>query len=114
MNGNSVMFFVPGKAVPQGSKTAFISKSTGKPIVVDKDVRLPQWRATVTSHALARLKTLSHPDQMPFAIPLVGPAAVSITVRHGAPEAPLRDGKNAGIVKASAPSTRRPCPTSTS
>jgi Holliday junction resolvase RusA-like endonuclease len=45
-------FFVPGQPVPQGSKSAFVSKKTGKPVVVDKDVRLPQWRMKITAYAL--------------------------------------------------------------
>lgn len=52
--GNRFELFVPGRPVPQGSKTAFVSKSTGRPIVVDKDTRLPVWRAKITAAALGK------------------------------------------------------------
>ncbi len=104
MNDNVVMIFVPGKAVPQGSKTAFISKSTGRPIVVDKDVRLPQWRSTVTSHALGRLKAYDHVDTIrPFDVPMLGPVAVSITFVMERPRSHYGTGKNAEKIKASSP-----------
>lgn len=67
-------FFVPGQPVPQGSKSAFVSKKTGKPIVVDKDVRLPQWRMKVTSYALDAVAQSS-----PAKYPLVGPVGAQIT-----------------------------------
>jgi Holliday junction resolvase RusA-like endonuclease len=66
-------FFVPGQPVPQGSKTALISKSTGRPLVLDKDVRLPQWRQKVTSYALDAVA-----QNNPAGYPLVGPIGAQI------------------------------------
>lgn len=86
--------FVPGRPVPQGSKTAFVSKSTGRPIVVDKDVRLPQWRMKVTAHAMEALGTTP---------PLTGPVGIRIIFTMDRPQSHFGTGKNAGKVKASAP-----------
>lgn len=66
--------FVPGRPVPQGSKTAFISKSTGRPIVVDKDQRLPRWRAAITSAAIDKLPTAS----IGMSFPLIGPVGAVV------------------------------------
>lgn len=97
MNENVIMFFVPGQAVPQGSKTAFISKSTGRPIVVDKDRRLPEWRSKVTNSAMQRMADTA------YSLPLTGPLAVSITFVMERPRSHYGTGKNADKVKASSP-----------
>lgn len=86
--------FVPGRAVPQGSKTAFVSKSTGRPIVVDKDVRLPQWRMKITAAALEKRGT----DPT-----LTGPVGARITFFMERPQGHYGTGKNAATLKPSAP-----------
>ena len=48
--------FVPGRPVPQGSKTAFVNKKTGRTVVVDKDMRLPEWRMKITATFSPRFK----------------------------------------------------------
>lgn len=98
MNENVFSFFVTGQAVPQGSKTAFISKSTGRPIVVDKDVRLPRWRATVTDAALTRKE-----NSTLFTFPMTAPLAVTITFVMERPRTHYGTGKNANAIKKSAP-----------
>jgi hypothetical protein len=73
---NRFELFVPGRAVPQGSKTAFVSKSTGRPIVVDKDQRLPRWRAKITSAAIDHQAELMHTNPPLYSLlPLTGPVA---------------------------------------
>jgi crossover junction endodeoxyribonuclease RusA len=90
-------FFVPGQPVPQGSKSAFISKATGKPIVVDKDVRLPQWRMKITAYALdAKANTAMH-------LPIDGAVGVQITFFMPRPKSHYGSGKNANNLKPSAP-----------
>lgn len=86
--------FVPGRPVPQGSKTAFVSKSTGRPIVVDKDVRLPQWRMKVTTYAM---------DMLGITPPLEGPVGIRIIFTLDRPKSHFGTGKNATKVKPSAP-----------
>jgi crossover junction endodeoxyribonuclease RusA len=91
--------FVPGRAVPQGSKSAFISKSTGRPIVVDKDVRLPQWRAKITSAALDMV--LNRDTAVDY--PLSGPIGIRVNFRMERPKHHYGTGRNADTVKPSAP-----------
>ena len=98
MNENVFSLFVMGQAVPQGSKTAFISKSTGRPIVVDKDVRLPRWRATITEAALKRKEASTI-----FEFPMTGPVAVTITFVMERPRNHYGTGKNENTIKPSAP-----------
>jgi Holliday junction resolvase RusA-like endonuclease len=94
--------FVPGRPVPQGSKTAFVSKSTGKPIVVDKDVRLPQWRMKITAHAIEAQAEWMHtrPD---VALPLRGPIGMTVAFYMNRPLGHFGTGRNAGTLKPSAP-----------
>ena len=94
--------FVPGRPVPQGSKTAFISKSTGRPIVVDKDVRLPQWRAKITAAAIEKQAELAHTDQG-LVMPIRGGIGCRIIFVLGRPLNHYGTGKNADTLKASAP-----------
>jgi Holliday junction resolvase RusA-like endonuclease len=71
--------FVPGQPVPQGSKTAFVNKSTGRPVVVDKDVRLPQWRMKITAHAIDKQAEYMHTAPAFYAtLPLSGPIGVRV------------------------------------
>ena len=94
-----LVLFVPGQAVPQGSKTALISKSTGRPIVVDKDVRLPQWRMKVTAHALEARN--ARPDAADFPIRDAVGARIEFVIAR--PLTHFGTGRNAGRVKPGAP-----------
>jgi Holliday junction resolvase RusA-like endonuclease len=96
--------FVPGRAVPQGSKTAFVSKSTGRPIVVDKDVRLPQWRMKVTAAAIEKQAEIMHTNphlylQFPFAEPI----GIRVSFVLARPKVHYGTGRNSGIIKFNAP-----------
>jgi len=99
------VLFVPGRPVPQGSKSAFISKSTGKPIVVDKDVRLPQWRAKITSAAIDKQAEYMHTMPALYAtLPFVGGVGISIDFVLERPKTHFGSGKNVDKVKPGAPS----------
>jgi len=96
--------FVPGQPVPQGSKTAFVNKSTGRPVVVDKDVRLPQWRMKITAHAID--KQAEYMQTMPAfyaTLPLSGPIGVRINFVMPRPKGHYGTGKNENVLKPSAP-----------
>lgn len=96
--------FVPGRPVPQGSKTAFISKSTGRPVVVDKDQRLPRWRAAITSAAIEYQAELMHTQPTLYAgLPWEGGIGVKVVFVLERPKGHFGTGKNASAVKASAP-----------
>jgi Holliday junction resolvase RusA-like endonuclease len=90
-------FFVPGIPVPQGSKTAYVSKSTGRPIVVDKDVRLPQWRMKITAYALDAKANSA------MRLPIDGAVGSQITFFMPRPKSHYGSGKNATTLKPSAP-----------
>jgi Holliday junction resolvase RusA-like endonuclease len=89
--------FVPGRPVPQGSKTAFISKSTGRPMVKDNDVRLPQWRMKVTAAAMEAIGSQSFP------LPIEGGVGMTVDFILERPKNHFGSGRNAEQVKESAP-----------
>jgi crossover junction endodeoxyribonuclease RusA len=96
--------FVPGRPVPQGSKSAFVSKSTGRPIVVDKDVRLPQWRMKVTAAAIEKQAEYMQTNPALFeALPFEGGVGITVDFVLERPKWHYGTGKNAGHVKESAP-----------
>jgi Holliday junction resolvase RusA-like endonuclease len=97
VNENNWTLFVPGVALPQGSKTAFISKSTGRPIVKDNNIKLPRWRMTVTAAAIERMQVGDR--EFPFTTPL----AVSITFIFDRPKSHYGTGRNAYAIKKNAP-----------
>ena len=86
--------FVPGRPVPQGSKTAFVNKSTGRPVVVDKDVRLPQWRMKITAAALQKKGS---------DLTLIGPVGARILFVLERPKSHFGTGKNVDRIKDSSP-----------
>jgi Holliday junction resolvase RusA-like endonuclease len=99
---NRFELFVPGRAVPQGSKTAFVSKSTGRPVVVDKDVRLPRWRATITSAAIDKQAEYMH--TLPgLVLPLTGAIGIKVDFILERPKGHYGTGKNAALIRSSAP-----------
>jgi Holliday junction resolvase RusA-like endonuclease len=97
---STIEVFVPGQPVPQGSKTAYVSKSTGRPVVVDKDVRLPQWRMKITAHCLDQYADLLAGG---FVLPLTGAVGARITFRMPRPQSHYGTGKNSHLLKPSAP-----------
>ena len=60
-----IAIYVPGRPVPQGSKTAFVNKKTGRAVVVDKDTRLPAWRMKITHAAIIARGGPLRPDLFP-------------------------------------------------
>jgi Holliday junction resolvase RusA-like endonuclease len=94
--------FVPGRAVPQGSKTALISKSTGRPIVVDKDTRLPAWRSKVTNAAIEKQAEYLH-TRPALILPIEGPVGIKVDFVMERPKNQYGSGANAQRVKSSSP-----------
>lgn len=91
--------FVPGQPVPQGSKSGFVNKKTGRVQIVDKDVRLPAWRMKVTAHARDAIQ--HHTVALDY--PLDGPVGVRIDFVMPRPKGHYGTGKNTSILKPSAP-----------
>ena len=91
--GRTFHIDVVGHPVPQGSKTAFISKSTGRPMVKDNSaIGLGNWRAAISLKAIAERAGSG---------PLTGPLSVILHFRLKRPAFHLGA---KGNVKASAPS----------
>jgi len=82
-------FTVPGTPVPQGSKRAF-----GNRVVDSNSKALKPWRATITSVAL---------EANAGADPISGPVEVQLVFTFPHPKTHFRTGKNAGVLKDSAP-----------
>ena len=102
--GTHFTLFVPGQPVPQGSKSAFISKSTGRPVVVDKDVRLPRWRAKITSAAIDRQAEIMHTHPHLYShLPFRGPIGIKVEFIMPRPKHHFGTGKNADVLKPSSP-----------
>jgi Holliday junction resolvase RusA-like endonuclease len=99
MTDTTFTMFVPGRPVPQGSKTAFVNKKTGRPIVVDKDMRLPEWRMKITAHAR---DAIAH-HSLALMFPMTGPVGIRVDFILDRHKSHYGTGKNAGVVKESAP-----------
>lgn len=91
--------FVPGRPVPQGSKSGFVNKKSGRVMIVDKDVRLPAWRMKVTAHA--RDLTQHHTTALLF--PLTEPVGIKIDFVLNRPKGHYGTGKFADRVRPNAP-----------
>jgi len=90
----SVKFFAPGVARPQGSKKAFLNKRTGKPIYVEASPHVKEWRSVIAASAGTVWK-----DR-----PLIeGKVCLQLTFCFLRPKNHYGTGKNAKILKPSAP-----------
>lgn len=94
-----VSFWVPGTPVPQGSKRAFVNKSTGRPVITDADVRLPEWRMKITAHALTAIQ--HHTRALDY--PLDGPVGCRIDFIIQRPMSHYGTGRNHDTLKPSSP-----------
>jgi Holliday junction resolvase RusA-like endonuclease len=87
-------FYVTGTPVPQGSKTSFRHSKTGAVVMVDANPALKAWRATVD--ATARREWSGRPA-------LDGGVTASLLFYMPRPKGHYGTGRNAGILKPSAP-----------
>lgn len=96
------LFDVIGQPAPQGSKNAFVNRHTGRAQMVESSkVRVDAWRSDVKMAAIHFLK-----GQPPY----LGAVGVKITFVQTRPKGHFGTGRNAGVLKASAPAfpTGRP------
>lgn len=89
-----VEFFVPGHAAPGGSKKAFRHATTGKVIVMDDAKGNKEWRSSVAKFGY---------EAMIGKKPLEGPLFVSFTFFQTRPKGHYGSGRNAAVLKPSAP-----------
>lgn len=98
-----IEFFVPGTPAPAGSKKAFVLKRggayTGRAIVTDDCKRSKPWQSEVKAVAL---NVWHWPVRKPDTL-MTGPLRVTFTFRVRRPQGHFGSGKNAGVVKDSAP-----------
>lgn len=98
-----IQFTVYGQAKPAGSKKAFVNPRTGRAVIVD-DSKNKSWRQEV---ALAAAAGMERADECE---PLLGALEVTFVFYRPRPKGHFGTGRNAGVVRESAPAfpTTRP------
>jgi Holliday junction resolvase RusA-like endonuclease len=95
--------FVPGRPVPQGSKRALMPKGGKVPVVIDANPEgLAAWRRKVTNEAIEKQAEYMH-TQPGMLFPIGDPIGLTVTFAMERPRFHYGTGKNADIVKESAP-----------
>jgi Holliday junction resolvase RusA-like endonuclease len=89
---SALTFTVIGHPEPAGSKKAFVNRKTGRAQVVDANRKSAPWKQQV-----AGLVASQAPEQ------LLGPVFLELTFVMHRPKSHFGSGKNAGVLKASAP-----------
>lgn len=89
-----ITFTVRGLPAPQGSKRAFRNKYSGRIQQVESSRRVAPWRSDVRDAALAAMAT---------APPLAAPVAIRLEFRMPRPKGHYGSGRNAALLKPSAP-----------
>lgn len=82
-----------GDAMAQGSKRLGRNRGTGRPMLLDANPAFKTWR-----YALSTFMAASGPGA-----PMLGPVFVRLVIFVKRPEAHFGTGRNAGVLKASAP-----------
>ena len=82
---------------PQGSKRAFVNRHTGRPSVVESSAKVKPWREAVKH---AALDVLGGYDVKNY---LTDPVSVTVTFTLARPKGHYRTGKNAHLLRDSAP-----------
>lgn len=88
----AITITVYGQAAPQGSK-----RHVGNGVMVESSKKVKPWRQDVKAAATAAV------DLLPGWVPLDGPLSVSMTFTFLRPKGHFGTGRNAGIIRASAP-----------
>jgi Holliday junction resolvase RusA-like endonuclease len=88
-----ISFKVMGKAVPQGSKKAFVNPKTGRAVITEQaGKRLKDWRKLITEEAEGRLSS-----------PLLGPVGVTLSFYLPHPKKHYRKVDGVSVLKDDAP-----------
>lgn len=95
-------FVVYGEAAPAGSKRGFVRG--GRVMITDASARSRPWKAQVTDAAIEAMGFTLVADKDGKVIPMFDePVVVAMTFHVARPKSHFGSGKNAGQVKASAP-----------
>lgn len=89
-----ISFTVIGKPEPAGSKRAFVNPKTGKAIVTDANQNAKPWQTAVATEAAAQMNGEPLFD---------GPLSLTLRFWTPRPNGHFGTGRNAGILKRSAP-----------
>ncbi len=89
---------VVGTPAPQGSKKGFYNKSLGRVQMTESSKKVKPWRQDVRQ---AALDALGGPDHISI---FLGPVELAITFFMQRPKAHYGTGRNAGVLKTTAPS----------
>lgn len=90
---------VHGTPAPQGSKRAVMHKATGRAVVIESSKKVKPWREAVKFAALEERHQSGVPDHQT----LEGPVEVGLWFYLARPKGHFGTGRNAGVVKESAP-----------
>jgi Holliday junction resolvase RusA-like endonuclease len=96
-----ITFTVRGTPAPQGSKRAFRNKHSGRIQQVESSKRVAPWRSDVRDAAMKAMDALDDSEQHAL---LMGPVAIELAFRWPRPKGHFGTGRNAGVLKTSAPS----------
>lgn len=95
MSGDFILIKVAGTPAPQGSKRGFRNQHTGRIQMVESSTAVQPWRQDVKHAALMAVG----PDWTP----LTGPLSVHMRFMLPRPKGHWRTGRNAGLLRDSAP-----------
>lgn len=98
-----VAFTVHGTPQPAGSKRGFHNPKTGRVIVTDANPQARPWKAQVADTAAQAMTFHSDEGTSGYLPPFDGPLAVELVFWVTRPKGHYGTGRNAGIVRASAP-----------
>lgn len=103
LTGHRISIDVTGTPAPQGSKVAFIDRKTGKARTKESSEGVRPWRNSVIACALEVLNrhNLAHLDARWQ--PLTGPIRVQVRFYTRRPIRHYGTGRNAGVLKPTAP-----------
>lgn len=90
-----ISFQVRGLPAPQGSKRAFRNQHTGRIMLAESSAKVKPWRQDVKAAAIEAMGDLP---------PFTGPVQLSAMFYFPRPKGHFGTGRNAGVVKDSAPS----------
>jgi Holliday junction resolvase RusA-like endonuclease len=101
-----ITFTVRGIPAPQGSKRAFRNKHSGRIQQVESSKRVAPWRSDVrdaADHAIDAWTDAGNGQHVLWEL-LTGPVAIELAFRWPRPKGHFGTGRNAGVLKTSAPS----------
>jgi Holliday junction resolvase RusA-like endonuclease len=105
MGAMSIDLFVPGIPVPQGSMKGYVRRGkgggAGTVALTNNNPKLIEWRMKVTGHAIAKQPEWAEVSKAVF--PMEGPIGIRLDFILPRPQSHYGTGRNAKVLKPSAP-----------